>query len=188
VPAPAASQTVRHPVGRGALRALAGGLGWALTAASVAILVASAAGPRLGLFRVETVLSGSMRPTFAPGDVVVVRPEPLSAVRVGQVISYSIPIGDHHVESHRVVRIVRGGANPIVVTRGDANATADPWRAQLHGTTAWRVTHVLPNLGYAVIWLRSRAVHTVTVILIPVLLAALVLAAIWRPAKARPAG
>jgi signal peptidase len=157
-----------------------------MTAVCVAVLVASAGGPRLGLFRVETVLSGSMRPTFAPGDVVVVRPEPLSAVRVGQVISYRIPVGDHHVESHRVVRVVRGGASPIVVTRGDANAAADPWRAQLHGTTAWRVTHVLPKLGYAVIWLRSRTVHTVTVILIPALLAALALASIWRPAQARP--
>src|SRR5881392_380829 len=111
--------------------------------------------PRTGWYRPVTVLSGSMKPSFSPGDMVVVTPEPLGDVRVGQIISYRIPVGDHHVQSHRVVKVVRGGARPLVRTKGDANAAADPWTAELHGTTAWRVRAVLPKLGWVVFWFRS---------------------------------
>ena len=60
-----------------------------LTLAAVAVLAAVAIGPRLGLYRMETVLSGSMVPTFNPGDVIIVTPEPVTAVRPGQVITRS---------------------------------------------------------------------------------------------------
>lgn len=136
--------------------------------------------PRTGLYRPVTVLSGSMRPTFAPGDVVLVTPEPLRDVRVGQMISYRIPVGDHHVQTHRVIRIVRGGAEPVVKTKGDANAAADPWTARLHGTTAWRVRAVLPKLGWAIFWFRSPLVHSLTVFFAPLLLALLGVIQIWR--------
>src|SRR5207253_2946817 len=105
--------------------------------------------PRLGLYRPLTVLSGSMRPVFAPGDVVIVTPEPLRDVRVGQVITYEIPIADRHTETHRVVRVLHRGSRPIVVTKGDANTTADPWKAELHGNVVWRYRFRIPMLGRA---------------------------------------
>ena len=143
--------------------------------------------PRTGLYRPVTVLSGSMAPAFSPGDVVVVTPEPLRSVRVGQIISYRIPVGDHHVQTHRVTKIIRGGPHPVVRTKGDANNTADPWRAELHGTTAWRVRTVLPRVGWVIFWFRSPLVHSLTVLLAPLLLALIALAQIWRrPEKTRP--
>jgi signal peptidase len=135
--------------------------------------------PRLGLYRPLTVLSGSMRPTFDPGDLVIVRPEPVSSVRVGQVISYSVPVGEHQVETHRVIRVLRGGAHPIVQTQGDANNWRDPWTAQLQGTTAWRLTAVIPYGGYAINALRGRTAHLLTVVAAPVLLCLLLLAQLW---------
>ena len=51
-----------------------------LALAAVVVLAAVAVGPRLGLYRMETVLSGSMQPTFSPGDVIIVTPEPVTAV------------------------------------------------------------------------------------------------------------
>src|SRR5438128_2158506 len=54
-----------------------------------ALFVGIALLPRLGLYRTETVLSGSMRPTFDPGDLIIVRPMPVEQVRVGDVISYA---------------------------------------------------------------------------------------------------
>lgn len=136
--------------------------------------------PRTGWYRPVTVLSGSMRPTFSPGDMVVVTPEPLRDVRVGQIISYRIPVGDHHVQSHRVIKIVSGGAHPVVRTKGDANNAPDPWTAKLNGTTAWRVRAVLPKIGWAVFWFRSPLMHSLTVLLAPLLLALLAVAEIWR--------
>src|SRR5207247_7659407 len=92
----------------------------------------------------------------------------------------SIPIGDHHVQTHRVVAVVHGGAHPSVRTKGDANAAPDPWVARLDGTTAWRVRAVLPKLGWVVFWLRTPRVEKLTLILAPILLALLGLLRIWR--------
>src|SRR5256712_2904232 len=135
--------------------------------------------PRTGWYRPVTVLSGSMRPVFAPGDMVVVTREPVRDVRVGQMISYRIPIGDHHVQTHRVIAIVHGGAHPSVRTKGDANAGPDPWVARLNGPTAWRVRAVLPKLGWVVFWLRTPLIEKLTVVLAPILLGLLGLLRIW---------
>ncbi|HSB40067.1 MAG TPA: signal peptidase I [Gaiellaceae bacterium] len=160
-------------------RLAAGGAQLALLLAIVA-LVGLGLLPRTGWYRPVTVLSGSMRPAFAPGDMVVVTPEPVASVRVGQVISYRIPVGDHHVQSHRVIAVTRRGGEISVRTKGDANDAPDPWTATLHGTTVWQVRAVLPKLGWAVFWLRTPLAHGLTVLLAPLLLALLVVLQIWR--------
>jgi signal peptidase len=142
--------------------------------------------PHLGLYRPITVLSGSMRPAFAPGDMIFVTPEATSRVRVGQVITYEIPIGDHHVESHRVIRVVSGGNEPVVVTKGDANTAADPWLAQLHGNAVWRERVHVPMLGLAILALRSPFFHGLTVLLLPALLLGYGLTRIWRTPAPKP--
>jgi signal peptidase len=175
----AGTSSIRRSAAQALLRSLdmlaRGGLLLALL-----VLVGLAVLPRAGWYRPVTVLSGSMKPAFSPGDMVVVTAEPLTDVRVGQVITYRIPIGDHHVQTHRVVKIVRGGLHPVVRTKGDANNAPDPWTAKLQGTTVWRVRAVLPKLGWAVFWLRSPLVHNLTVLLAPLLLAVLGVAQIWR--------
>ncbi len=151
----------------------------ALLALALFLFLALAVLPRLGLYRPVTVLSGSMRPTFSPGDMVVVTPEPVSAVRVGQVISYQVPVGAHQVETHRVTRILQGGSHPVVQTQGDANNHPDPWTARLEGATAWRLTAVVPLLGYVVNWLRSPILRTAAIIVVPAVLALLAIFEIW---------
>jgi signal peptidase len=151
----------------------------ALLVLSMLTFVAVAVGPRFGLYRPLTVLSGSMRPTFNPGDLVIVRPEPLREVRVGQVISYQVPVGVHQVETHRIVRVVHGGAHPVLQTKGDANNVRDPWTAQLSGTTAWRLAVVIPYGGYVINALRSRELHFAALVVAPGLVALLLLANLW---------
>ena len=136
--------------------------------------------PHTGWYRTETVLSGSMRPTFAPGDLVVVTPERTADVRVGQMISYHIPVGDHHVQTHRVIAVVRRGGQTFVRTKGDANNARDPWLARLNGTTAWQVRAVVPKAGWGIVWLRSPSVRRLAVFGAPLLLALLGLWRIWR--------
>jgi signal peptidase len=150
-----------------------------LLALAITFFLAIGLLPRLGLYRPVTVLSGSMRPTFSPGDMVIVVPEPVSAVRVGQVISYQVPVGIHQVETHRVVRILQGGAHPTIQTQGDANNWPDPWTAKLEGRTAWRMVAVIPRLGYLVNALRSRPVEVAAILIVPALLALLMLTEIW---------
>ena len=146
---------------------------------ALAVFLLLALLPHTGLYRPETVLSGSMRPYFSPGDMIVVTPEPSRDVRIGQVISYHIPVGDHHVQTHRVVQVVRGGEHPVVRTKGDANNARDPWTARLDGSTAWRVRLVVPQLGWLVTWLRDPLVRLLTVFVAPALFALIALWRIW---------
>jgi signal peptidase len=157
-----------------------GNLGLLVAASALAVLVV---GPMLGMYRTVTVLSGSMRPTFSPGDMIVVSPEPMSSLRVGDVITYSIPTAGHPVETHRVVSIQPTGGDPIVQTKGDANNTVDPWRAQLHGATVWRFRFRLPAFGYPLLWLRLRWVHLLTTMMLPLLLALYGLGRLWFPSR-----
>jgi signal peptidase I len=160
---------------------------WSGAAGNVGVLVALAAiaglavAPALGVYRTVTVLTGSMKPTFNPGDMIVVSPEPMRDLRVGDVITFQVPTDGHPVETHRIVSITNPGAEPIVTTKGDANTTPDPWHAQLHGATAWRYRFHLPGFGYPLLALRSRWVHLGTTLLLPVLLGLWALGRLWLP-------
>jgi signal peptidase len=166
-----------RPLAVGALRALQ----WALLIVAAAAALGLGVLPQLGLYRTLTVLSGSMVPTFRPGDIVVVRPEPMRDLRVGQVITYQVPVGARQVETHRVVRIVRGRgtSHPVIQTQGDANGAPDPWTAQLHGDTVWRLEAVLPKAGYALNALRGRFFQLFTILVVPGLIAAVGLRRLW---------
>jgi signal peptidase len=123
--------------------------------AAFALFGVPAVGLATGRVRVVPVLSGSMDPGIPAGSAVVVTRERPGEVRVGQVIVYSIPVGDEHMEVHRVVSVVRTGSNPVVVTKGDANPGPDPWRAELLGDSVWRVRTSVPSLGRAILWMGS---------------------------------
>ena len=149
---------------------------------SVLAFVGLALLPHLGLYRTVTVLSNSMEPSFRAGDVIVLTPEPLRDVRKGHVLAYAVPVGDHHVVTHRVVRVAEPGERPVIVTKGDANEQADPWSARLDGDVAWRHSLTIPYAGRAILFLRNPAVRTTALYLAPALLALMLLARIWRPA------
>jgi signal peptidase I len=155
--------------------------GWTATLAALVAAIGLGVLPHLGVYRTLTVLSASMKPTFSPGDIVVVRPEPIERLRVGQVISYAVPVGAHQVETHRVVKILRGQGTttPVVQTKGDNNTVVDPWTAQLNGPTIWRLEAVVPKVGYAINLMRDRTFHLFSVILIPGSMAILALARMW---------
>ena len=116
---------------------------------------------------------------FFPGDVVVVTPEPSTSLRVGQVITYNIPNGNHEPVTHRVIAILHGGRNPVIRTRGDANAAPDPWTARLAGPTVWRQRWTIPAAGWVIEWLRQPSARYPLAIGLPLLLCLLWLREIW---------
>ena len=185
--APAAIVLTLHAqlVARTGVRSWLPALGTLAMVAACTAVAFFVVGPACGLYRTVTVLSGSMRPTFGPGDVIVATPEPIGAVRAGQVISFVAPVATHQVETHRVVAVVRSGPEPIVETKGDANAGPDPWQAQLHGPTLWRYRTRVPLLGYPLLTLRRPWMHRVSVLFLPGLLALWALVKIWRPVRPR---
>ena len=163
---------------------------WGAPLAVAGAVIVFVIGPATGHWRLLPILSGSMSPRLGVGALAVATPEPPRSVRAGQVIVYRIPVGSHRTIAHRVLEVVRGGPEPIVRTKGDANRTADPWQARLTGSTLWVVRGSVPLLGYPTI-----ALHNGRLLIASLLAGAL---ALWlarlcwyrRPpqARARPAG
>ena len=79
-------------------------------------------GSRLLGYQVYTVLSGSMRPAYAEGDLLYVEPVKPSQVKVNDPITFVLN-EKLTVATHRVVRIDR--ENQLFYTKGDANGTED---------------------------------------------------------------
>ena len=109
------------------LRRVARGLGNLLLVVVVLAFTGLAVGPHVFGYRTMTMLTGSMAPGINPGDVTVAVQEPTSALAVGQIISYQIPVDDHRVVSHRVVKVTRSPSGAVVVqTKGDHNPAPTP--------------------------------------------------------------
>ena len=154
-----------------------------LPVATLAFVVL-AVGPHVLGYRTMTMLTGSMAPQIAPGDVVLSTPIDVHDVAVGMVISYHIPIDDHRVVTHRVVSVQNGRDGDVTVqTKGDANTAVDPWQATLQGDTAYRLRAVLPEVGHVIGWLREPVVARSLVYGAPALLAGWLILGIWRPAR-----
>jgi signal peptidase len=134
------------------IRSLAASIALVLAVAGLAVCVI---GPATGSWRLLPILSGSMAPSFPPGSLVLATPTPAADIRRGEVIVFHAPLGTHHLVAHRVVRVIRAGADPILETKGDANRTADPWNLRLRGTTAWVVRVGVPLLGYGAVYAKQ---------------------------------
>lgn len=154
-------------------------LGPAFVALSLVAFGVLAVGPRTGRYQTATVLTASMRPTMPEGSMVVTTPVDPAGLRVGDVITYRIPVEDRRIVTHRVVELHEPGPTPVVRTKGDANNGADPWTARLTGGTVWKARVAVPKVGYATVWLRQPQVRTLFVLFVPFLLAALWLKDIW---------
>lgn len=130
----------------------------ALVAGAVVTLVAGYAALLVAGFRPVAVYSGSMRPTLAVGSLAVDRVVSASSVRVGDVITFDDPYVKGRLVTHRVVKIVQTKHGLAYRTKGDANATRDPWAIRLDGQVG-RVAFNVPVVGYALWYLHTREVR-----------------------------
>jgi signal peptidase len=121
---------------------------WLLAVAALAVPLTLGVGRFVLHMNVAAVLTGSMRPTFSPGDATVTQAVPSTDIRPGMVV-LAVPPGQSTPYAHRVITVHRHGGTVTVQTRGDANAAPDAWTDTFRrGTTAQRVVGVVPKLGY----------------------------------------
>lgn len=105
-----------------------------------------------GSWMVTPVLSGSMRPGFPVGGVVVSQREPLKDIAVRDVIVFQNPIKRTEQMIHRIIKLTRLPDGAIKIkTQGDANTIPDPWTVEIHTRLVYRVRWSLPLLGYVAI-------------------------------------
>ena len=138
----------------------------------VTIIVASAlaavvvvGGEAAGSWRVAPVASGSMVPSFGPGDLVVAEPVDKDALQPGDVLLFNAPIAGRPAVVHRIADRELMDGEPVFHTKGDANSAPDVWTIRIRGSRAWRVTHVVPEVGQAIGWLDDSALRISILIL-----------------------
>jgi signal peptidase len=96
-------------------------------------------------YKVYVLHTGSMTPTVPSRSAVIVY---VHQYHVGQVVTFT---EDGQTVTHRLISINAAG---LITTKGDANATADPWhppQSQIIGG----VVATVPELGYWLVYLKS---------------------------------
>ena len=152
--------------------------GAALAVAALAALLVLA--PAVIGWERYAIVSGSMTGTYDKGSLVLADVVPVAQLKVGDVITYTPPAGDHLV-THRISWIGRDDAGQrIFRTKGDANPIADPWTFQLDRPTQARVRMGVPYAGYALSSLGRRDVRMFVIALPALLIAGFSLTRLWR--------
>ena len=149
------------------------------------LLALVAAAILTGRYQVRPVLSGSMRPGFAVGGVVVTERVPLDSIKVRDVIAFHRPDQPSEMVVHRVVSLKRTGSTVTIKTRGDANDVRDPWTVTLRGDTAYKVIFSVPLLGYPAVWFHSSNGQG-ELLLLGGLAIAIASVVLWRRERRRP--
>ena len=124
-------------------------VGWLVLLMALTVMVAAVVVPRLWGAQPYTVLTGSMRPHYPPGTLVIVRPAKPSALKVGNVATYQLISGRPGVVTHRIVAIWRDlEGQERFQFKGDANPSPDAALVlpkQIRG----KLWYFIPYLGYA---------------------------------------
>lgn len=162
---------------------LSGALSGALTVTVVAVLVL----PWASGGRSFTVMSGSMEPTIATGDVVVDRGISARDARVGDIVTFPDPGGGDRLLTHRIRSIAPGPGGALqITTQGDANNAPERWTMPAGGHLG-RVVLRVPDAGRALAYTRTPTGRIVLFSLPLLMLLIWALWKIWRPRGATEA-
>ena len=115
------------------------------TAVAIVFLATCVAAPLLQI-GYSPVLTGSMRPAFAPGDLLITAPKAVTDLQAGQVAIFTPP-GETTPYAHRITAIAGTPESPVLITKGDANPAADKWRARLDQAQVPVVVATVPHVG-----------------------------------------
>ncbi|MFE6996655.1 signal peptidase I [Microbacterium sp. NPDC057659] len=121
----------------------------------------------LGMDR-YVITGGSMSGTFERGTLVLERQVPVDDLRVGDVITYLPPTdsGVTELVTHRIVDISEktdAAGGRVLRTKGDANASADPWTFTLAAAQQPRVEGWVPTVGWVFIALSLPGIRMLAI-------------------------
>ena len=121
---------------------------WLLILSFVAVITGAVLIPRAGGGTPYTVLTGSMRPSYPPGTLIVSKPVAPNDIQIGDAITFQLKSGEPTVVTHRVIATRMGEDGKLeFITKGDANTTQDKdavRAVQVRG----RLWYAVPYLGY----------------------------------------
>lgn len=93
-----------------------------------------------------TVLTGSMEPTYSPGDMIAVKAATVSEIQAGDVVTFQPNSGDPTLITHRIITKQMGDSKDgtLFVTQGDANGAPDApiVAGQIKGVVMYHVPYI----------------------------------------------
>jgi signal peptidase I len=128
-------------------------IGRTVSTVLLALIVGAVVVPWLAGWHSYLVESGSMGKAAPTGSLVAMRPVTDASVTVGQVVL--LHRGNGTPVLHRVIERKLDGDRVLVRTKGDANLSADPLFYPVPKTVLTPAL-VVPKIGFAVPFLRSR--------------------------------
>ena len=121
----------------------------------IVILAVLLVGVRLAGFRVFTVLSGSMEPTYHVGSLIYVKDVEYRQLEAGDVITFMLD--ENTVATHRIIQVVPDEDEPEVLryaTQGDANDAPDGTLVHYKNVIGTPV-FTIPKLGYVANYIQN---------------------------------
>lgn len=110
----------------GPLRWLGQLTAWLVIIALVSVIAAAVVVPRIAGATPYSILTGSMKPKYPPGTLVVVKPIDTDDIAIGKVVTYQLKSGKPTVVTHRVVGMIQSPDGTMRFrTQGDANDAPD---------------------------------------------------------------
>jgi signal peptidase len=145
------------------------GLPWRAVGGHVTNVLIAAALSLVGIFcclvvglvvtghHVEEVVTGSMQPTIPIGSLVVTESLPAGQLRAGDILVFPNPYDKKTTIVHRIVWLSHDQSGDVLVqTKGDYNATRDPWTLKRSSAAAAdRVFYIIPGAGTVAVDLRG---------------------------------
>lgn len=126
-------------------------IGIGLGSSFVLLYIAALLSLRISGFEYAVVVSNSMQPHTARGDLVILTPA--LAPQIGDVVTF------RRGETIVLHRLAAKTVNGSWKTKGDNNPTADPWRIESSEITA-RAVGRLAGFGWPLLWLNSNGGST----------------------------
>jgi signal peptidase len=133
-----------------AVRRFVLGLWLVAVIAVLALVGVSRLGPLAG-YQLVIIKGASMQPTIPLGALAFETTPHADQVVPGAVVTMTLPNGT--VVTHRVLDVTEAAGRPVIQTKGDGNASADPNLEPVASVTGIVVAH-LPALGFVLAWLQ----------------------------------
>ena len=138
-----------------------------------------------GNWKAGPVVSGSMEPTIDTGSVVLTQRVPVADLAVDDIVMFERPDEPGKQVVHRIAQLEPSQDGPIIRTKGDANATEDPWQVRPEGDTALVARGSVPYVGYVALATRTAVGQHALLAAAGLLIVAGVVLLMW-PSKRDP--
>jgi signal peptidase I len=116
---------------------------------------ASGGEPNFLGYRLKTVLSGSMEPTFKTGSIITVKPlADTTKLKENDIISYLQQ--DQSVVTHRIIKVIKQDDQVMYQTKGDNNEDADTNLVLSQNVIGEYTGFTIPFIGYFMDFAKSN--------------------------------